>query len=46
VPKGRKSIPPKTYKTMADKLGLNISQFDDLLDCPIRLREYLQIISP
>ena len=45
VPKGKKAIGQKTYQSMARQLGLSVLQFDDLLDCPIRLREYLQIIS-
>ena len=35
VPKGRKGIPPKTYKTMATQLKLNVQQFDDLLECTL-----------
>jgi hypothetical protein len=44
IPKGRKPIPPKTYKSMAGQLKLTIEQFDDLLECPIRMKEYLQIL--
>ncbi len=45
VPKGRKGIPPKTYKTMAMQLGLNVSEFDDLLSCPLTKEKYEEIIS-
>ena len=34
VPKGRKRLPPKTYKTIANQLYLSTSQFDNLLSCP------------
>ena len=43
VPMGRKNIPPKTYKTMANQLKLNIEQFDDLLECPLQWEHYLEI---
>lgn len=45
VPKGRKPIPPKTYQSMARQLGLQVGQFDSLLECPLKLKEYKQIIS-
>ena len=44
VSKGRKSISPKTYQTMAKQLKLNIAQFDDLLECPIDKRRYEKIL--
>ncbi len=44
IPKGRKPIPPKTYKSMALQLKLSITEFDDLLECPLTLREYVTII--
>jgi hypothetical protein len=44
VAKGRKPIPPKTYKTMAQQLKLTTEQFDDFLECPIKLKEYLEIL--
>ena len=44
IPKGRKPIPPKTYKSMARQLGLNTSQFDDLLECPLDKEGYEQIL--
>jgi len=44
IPKGRKSIPPKTYKAMAKQLKLNVAQFDDLLNCPLGYDEYVTII--
>lgn len=44
VSKGKKSIPPKTYKTMAVQLKLNVGQFDDFLECPIGKSEYEEIV--
>ncbi len=44
IPKGRKPIPEKTYKSMAKQLKLNLAQFDDLLDCPLSSQEYLKIV--
>ena len=40
IPKGKKPIPPKTYKSMARQLKLTSEQFDDLLECSIRSAEY------
>ena len=40
IPKGRKPIPPKTYKTMAYQLKLTAQEFDDLLACPLSSEEY------
>ncbi len=45
IPKGRKPIPPKTYKSMANQLGLNVDKFDDLLECPLKKDEYERIVS-
>lgn len=45
VPKGRKFVPPKTYKSMATQLKLKVSQFDDLLECPLDHNEYRKILS-
>jgi len=42
VSKGRKDIPPKTYKTMAKQLRLTTEQFDDLLECPLDWEQYKQ----
>lgn len=44
VPKGRKFVPPKTYKSMATQLKLNVNQFDDLLVCPLDKDEYERIV--
>ena len=44
VAKGRKPIPRKTYKSMAEQLGLSIKDFDELLDCPLTLEGYLNKI--
>jgi hypothetical protein len=43
VPKGRKPIPPKTYKSMARQLKLTVSEFDRLLRCPLTADEYIRI---
>ncbi len=40
VPKGKKQLRPKTYKSMARQLLLSIDQFDDLLECPFGLSDY------
>jgi len=45
VPKGKKPIPPKTYKSMANQLRLTIEQFDNLLECPLSLQGYLSILN-
>ncbi len=44
IPKGRKPIPPKTYKSMARQLKLTISEFDRLLACPLTSGEYTRIV--
>ena len=44
VPKGKKFIPPKTYKSMANQLKLNVNQFDDLLECPLKKDGYEEIL--
>jgi hypothetical protein len=44
IPKGRKPIPPKTYKFMAKQLKLTVEEFDGLLECPIGYNEYIQIL--
>lgn len=44
VPYGRKSIPPKTYKSMANQLKLSVEDFDKLLDCPLKKEGYIKII--
>ena len=43
VPKGKKDIPPKTYKSMAKSLYLSVDQFDDLLECPLGWKQYEEI---
>lgn len=45
VPKGRKFIPPKTYKSMAKQLKLEVDQFDELLECSLKIEGYRKIIS-
>ncbi len=44
IPKGKKFIPPKTYKSMATQLKLNVNQFDDLLECPLDNDGYESIV--
>lgn len=44
IPKGRKFIPPKTYKTMAMQLKLTVTEFDDLLECINNYQEYISIV--
>jgi hypothetical protein len=44
VPKGRKPIPPKTYKSMAEQLNLTTGEFDDLLECPLTSVLYFQLL--
>lgn len=42
VPKGRKDLPPKTYKSMATQLRLVVSDFDALLECSLIKAGYLK----
>lgn len=44
VPHGRKPIPPKTYKKMANQLKLDASHFDSLLACPLTLADYINCL--
>lgn len=44
VARGRKFVPPKTYKTMAIQLKLSVDQFDDLLECPLDGAGYEKIL--
>ena len=43
VPMGRKDISRKTYKSMANQLGLTTDQFDGLLQCPLKWNQYVEI---
>ncbi len=45
IPKGKKPIPPKTYKSMACQLKLTIEQFDELLICTMNYENYTNIIA-
>ncbi|GJQ57484.1 MAG: hypothetical protein D8M57_18145 [Candidatus Scalindua sp. AMX11] len=45
IPKGKKPIPPKTYKSMAKQLKLSVNQFDDLLECPLTREGYNEILN-
>ena len=40
VSKGKKFIPPKTYKTMAGQLKLAVKEFDQMLACPLSKANY------
>ncbi len=40
VPRGRKYLPPKTYKSMASQLKLTVDEFDEFLDCPLDKNKY------
>jgi hypothetical protein len=44
VPKGRKFLPPKTYKSIANQLKLTVEQFDSFLDCPLDRNKYENIL--
>lgn len=44
VPLGRKPIPPKTYTTMAKQLHLTVSEFDELLECPLTSVRYFKLL--
>jgi len=44
IPKGRKYIPPKTYRSMARQLKLSDEQFDSLLECPLDKTKYETIL--
>ncbi|KFZ44932.1 hypothetical protein KD27_02555 [Smithella sp. D17] len=44
VPLGRKPIPPKTYKNMANQLHLTVDEFDDLLECPLTADKYFKLL--
>lgn len=44
VPKGKKSLPPKTYSRMAQGLHLSTGQFDALMDCSLGPQGYGKII--
>ena len=40
VPKGKKNLPPKTYKSIAKQLYLSVSQLDELLDCDLKKEDF------
>lgn len=44
VPKGRKFLPEGTYAAISRQLKISIAQFDALLDCPLKLEDYLEIL--
>ncbi|GAB6036175.1 hypothetical protein JCM15519_07340 [Fundidesulfovibrio butyratiphilus] len=45
IPKGKKGVPPKTYKSMATQLGLEVEEFDLFLKCSMKKDEYIKIVS-
>jgi hypothetical protein len=44
VPKGRKTIPPGTYKSMAVQLNLTTDELDELLECPLTTERYFKLL--
>ena len=42
VMKGKKFIKPKTYKSMAKRLKLEVEEFDELLECPLSEDKYIK----
>ena len=44
VPKGRKPAKLGTYRSMARQLQLTSSEFDDLLDCPLKREPYIRLL--
>jgi hypothetical protein len=44
VPLGRKPLPPKTYKSMAQQLKLTVPEFDSLLECSLVYDGFLAIL--
>jgi hypothetical protein len=44
VAHGRKPIPPKTYKSIANQLSLTIDELDELLDCTLKFGPYAQLL--
>lgn len=44
VPKGKKKVHPKTYKSMAKGLLLDVHQFDELLECSLSGDDYFKLL--
>jgi len=44
IPKGKKPIAPKTYKSMATLLKLSVEEFDNLLECPLSGDRYYELL--
>ncbi len=44
IPMGRKDIPLKTGKSMAEQLKLTVSEFKELLACPLSREAYDQLL--
>src|SRR5213594_3393986 len=42
VAKGRKDLPPKTYKSIASQLKISEEQLDALIECPLKLNGYVE----
>lgn len=46
IPHGKKILPPKTYKSIAENLKLSVSEFDSFLDCSLSKENYLNKLKP
>ena len=44
IPKGRDHLTKGTQKAIRESLRLNSSEFDDLMDCPLRYDEYVDLL--
>jgi hypothetical protein len=44
IPKGRENPKRGTYKSMATQLDLKVSEFDELLECPLDRKGYEKIL--
>jgi len=44
IPKGRGELKIGTQNAIRDKLRLNSPDFDDLINCPLRLEDYINIL--
>lgn len=44
IPKGRDELKIGTQNSIRNKLRLNSNDFDDLINCPLRLEDYINIL--
>lgn len=44
IPKGRDELKIGTQNSIRDKLRLSSADFDDLINCPLRLEDYIDIL--